>query len=245
MSRRFRHLLLVMSLLLSASIATADTVVLIHGLGLGAWSMRRLERTLAADGYRVVNLDYDSRRTPLETLTGTWLPAQLETHGIDLTAADVPPVHFVTHSMGGIILRGWLAGQPSPPPALRRVVMLAPPNHGTRLVDRLGSWFAFRVFTGVNGRRLGTGPDAYPASLPPIWPAGPELGIIAGDRPLNPWLAAVTGGPGDGKVTVASTRLEGMQAHRVMPHSHTWIEYRRPVIEEVRTFLRTGRFSAP
>src|SRR5690606_39270524 len=110
---------------------------------------------------------------------------------------------------------------------------------GSTLVDRIGYWWPFRVLTGINGRRLGTGPDSFPRQLGP-WPAGPRLGIIAGDRPVNPLFARWTGSPGDGKVRVADTRLEGMADHLILPHSHTWIQYRGPAIAQVRCFLRDG-----
>jgi triacylglycerol lipase len=215
-------------------------IVLIHGLGLGPWSMKRIERTLLKEGYRVTNLDYDSRRVPLEELTSVWLPSQLLQHGIELTA-DAPPLYFVTHSMGGILLRGYLH-QSGVPANMRRVVMLAPPNQGSSLVDRIGDWRAFKLSTGINGQKLSTRPDSFPRQLPP-WPSGPELGILAGNRPINPLLAYWTGGPGDGKVRVSETRLEGMTDHLEVPHSHTWIQYRRSAIKQVTTFLREGRFN--
>lgn len=215
-------------------------VVLIHGLGLGSWAMKRVERGLRADGHRVVNLSYDSRRVPLEELCTRWLPAELSAHHVEL-GADAPPLHFVTHSMGGIVLRGWL-DHAGAPPALHRVVMFAPPNRGSSLVDRIGTWRLFRWTTGVNGVRLGTGADSFPNQLG-AWPKHVQLGILAGDRPINPLLAHWTGGPGDGKVRVADTHLAGMTAHRVLPHSHTWIQYRRAAISQVRAFLRHGTFS--
>ena len=227
--------------------ATADSLpdprpeaVLIHGLGLGRWSMKRIERTLTDEGYRVTNLDYDSLRIPLEKLTTEWLPAQLESHHISLQA-NAPPLYIITHSMGGIILRGYLR-HAGVPPNLKRVVMLAPPNQGSSLVDRIGEWKAFKIATGVNGQKLSTQADSFPRQLPP-WPLGPQLGIIAGDRPINPLLAHWTGSPGDGKVRVAETHLDGMHDHIVMPHSHTWIQYRRAVIDQIGHFLRNGQFA--
>lgn len=219
----------------------STTVVLIHGLGLGKWAMKQVERALVEEGYHVVNLNYQSLKVPLEELVADWLPTQLKEHQITF-GPDEPPVAFVTHSMGGIILRGWLKAQPTPPSNLKRAVMLAPPNQGSSLVDRIGTWLAFELTTGVNGARLSTAPDSYPNQLGP-WPDGPELGIIAGNRPINPLLAYWTGGPGDGKVRVEETKLEGMSAHIVMPHSHTWIQYRRQPIEQVAVFLREGRFN--
>ncbi|HEX2099097.1 MAG TPA: alpha/beta fold hydrolase [Candidatus Synoicihabitans sp.] len=225
--------------LAQAATPARDTVVLLHGLGLGSWAMRRIEWSLKREGYRVVNLAYRSRTVPIEELAREWLPAQLEARAVPL-AAEGPRLHFVTHSMGGIVVRGWLA-EHGPPPSLGRVVMIAPPNHGTTLVERIGTWWLFHLQTGVNGPRLGTGPDSFPRQLGP-WTAPAPLGIIAGDRSINPLFSVYTGRPGDGKVTVASTRLDGMSAHLVLPHSHTWLQYRRSTIDHVRTFLRDGRF---
>ncbi len=217
------------------------TVVVLHGLGLGDWAMGRVAKSLHQSDYRVVNLSYESLKVPLEELAADWLPTQLQANQVDFGPTD-PPVHFVTHSMGGIVLRGWLDQQDPVPANLCRVVMFAPPNQGSSLVDRIGTWKLFKLSTGVNGGRLSTDPDSYPNQLGP-WPEGPELGIIAGNRPINPLLAYWTGGPGDGKVRVAETKLDGMQDHIVMPHSHTWIQYRGDPIEQVKAFLADGQFS--
>jgi triacylglycerol lipase len=217
-----------------------ETVVLLHGLGLGSWAMWRVEHTLAKEGYRVVNLTYPSRQLPLEQLATEWLPAALHAQGLPDSAPDAR-LHFVTHSMGGIVVRAWLREQ-TPPSHLGRVVMLAPPNQGTPLVDRMGHWKSFALMTGVNGRRLGMTAEALPNQLGP-WPEGLELGVIAGDRPLLPWSGKWAGLPGDGKVPVARTHLQGEADHIVLPYSHTWIQYRRDTIEQVRLFLREGRFA--
>lgn len=216
-----------------------ETVVLLHGLGLAKWSMKRVAHVLERDGYRVVNLSYPSRDMPIEDLARTWLPQQLATHEV----ASATRLHFVTHSMGGIVVRTWLREQ-TPPANLGRVVMLAPPNAGSEIVDRLHDFAPFRWFTGVNGRRLGTAPDALPRRLGP-WPASKaELGIVAGDRTLNPLFAAWLPGPDDGKVSVAATHLDGERAHIVLHHSHTWLAWRRDTAEAARRFLRTGKFEA-
>jgi len=212
-----------------------ETVVLLHGLALGAWAMTRLQWALARDGFRTVNVSHPSRTLPLEQLADEWLPSLLQAHRAD----EAPRLHFVTHSMGGIILRAAL--RRGIPRNLGRVVMIAPPNQGTALVDRIGGWWAFRAFTGVNGCRLGTQTGAICPTLG-SWPAGVPLGIIAGNRTLNPLFSAWIGEPNDGKVAVAGTRLAGMTDHLVLPHSHTWLQYRADVIAQVRAFLRHGRF---
>ena len=229
-------------LLMSAAHATPETVVLLHGLGLGGWAMQRVESALKRDGFRVVNLTYPSRSVPLETLAREWLPARLDAS--EIRAA--PRVHFVTHSMGGILVRTWLDQQiragTALPANFGRVVMLDPPNHGSAVAEKLQNFPPFRWFTGVNGRRLGTAPTSLPLTLGP-WPASAgELGVIAGDRSLNPLFSAWLAGPSDGKVTIASTHLSGETAHRVLPHSHTWLQWRGDTHRAISAFLRNGRF---
>jgi triacylglycerol lipase len=239
-----RRIFLVFPLLMPATAqADKETVVLLHGLGLGGWAMASLGRALERDGYRVVNLTYPSRRVPLATLASEWLPAQLRAH----ETARAPRLHFVTHSMGGILVRTWL-DQPlragtTLPANLGRTVMLAPPNQGSAVADKLQNFPPFHWFTGVNGRRLGTAaPMSLPLALGP-WPtAAGELGVIAGDRSLNPLFSAWLDGPNDGKVSVGATHLAGEHAHIVLHHSHTWLQWRADTHRAVAAFLRTGRF---
>lgn len=215
----------------------ADTVVILHGLGRTHWSMTRLAAALEHAGYRVVNLSYPSRTVPLEALAADWLPRQLRETG----AEAAPRLHFVTHSMGGIVVRLWLRDHPAPA-NLGRVVMLAPPNAGSEVTDRLNAFAPFHWFTGVNGRRLGTRTTDLPHILGP-WPAAAaDLGVIAGDRPLNPLFSPWLPGPDDGKVSVASTHLAGERDHLVLHHSHTWLAWRTDTVAETLAFLRTGHF---
>lgn len=212
-----------------------ETVVLLHGLLRSSGSMSELERALAAEGYRVVNIDYPSRSEAVEVLVDSMLAPRLAA----LAAESTAPLHFVTHSMGGILVRDYLKRRR--PPSLGRVVMLAPPNAGSELVDRLGHLALFGWINGPAGRQLGTAADSLPNRLGPVDFA---LGVIAGDRSWNPLYSAMIPGPDDGKVSVERARVNGMTDFRVVHQGHTFLTSDPEVIGEVLHFLRAGRFAA-
>jgi pimeloyl-ACP methyl ester carboxylesterase len=219
-------------LALSAGPASADCVILLHGLARTSASMEELAAAFAEAGYAVANIDYPSRRHPVETLAPLVVQA-----GLAACPADTP-VHFVTHSLGGILVRHYLASEPLP--RLGRVVMIAPPNQGSEVVDRLGAMPGFAFWNGPAGLQLGTGPDALPRKLPAVtYPTG----VIAGTRTFNLLLSQFLPNPDDGKVSVHSARVEGMRDFITVPYSHPFIMEREEVVTLALRFLSTGSFA--
>ena len=207
-----------------------DTVVLLHGLARSERAMRPLERRLEAAGYRVHNLPYPSTELPPEALVAH-LAEQLAG-----CCADVARPSFVTHSLGGILLRAYLAEHAA---GVGRVVMLAPPNHGSELADVVAGSSLLRLAFGPTAAQLGTDLASLPNRLPP---ATYELGVIAGTRSINPLSGLLLPGDSDGTVSVASTRLAGMADFVTVPTSHTFILRSDAAGEQAVEFLRHGRF---
>jgi len=212
--------------------ATADEcVVLLHGLWRSENSMNRMQESLAAAGYRVQNIEYDSTDKPIEILADEAVTTGLQ------RCAGAETVHFVTHSMGGILVRQFLEGHDID--HLGRVVMLGPPNQGSEVIDRYAKWPGFEWISGPAGLQLGTGEASVPRSL---GPAHFDVGIIAGNHTINPILSQTLPGADDGKVSVDATRVEGMNDHLEMPVTHVFMMRNTEVIAQVLYYLEHGRF---
>jgi triacylglycerol lipase len=179
--------------------ARHDYTVLLHGLGSTSESMRALGSSLSSLGFRVVNIDYPSTKHPIELL------AEHVGNVIRRRCTKEKKIHFVPHSLGGIVLRYYL--KQNPLGKLGRVVMLSPPNQGNQLADRLRDSFLLRVAAGPSGRQLGTDLSSVPVALGPV---DFEVCIIAGNRSLNPVLSHLIPGADDGRVAVERTKVEGM-----------------------------------
>ena len=209
-------------------------VILLHGMGRSHRSMAAMARHLAHTGYRVVNLDYPSTRASIETLSEGII---FETVNRCRRQHPSVPIHFVTHSLGGILVRQYLQAHRLPPGS--RVVMLSPPNQGSEVADLMKEFFFYRWMMGPAGPQLGTGAESVPNRLGPV---DVPVGVIAGDRTLEPWFSTRLPGADDGKVSVARSRLAEMADFLVVHNSHGFIMNDPQVIAQTLYFLQHGRF---
>ncbi|MDA1370525.1 MAG: alpha/beta hydrolase [Proteobacteria bacterium] len=217
----------------AGALAKNECVVLLHGLARVSNSMGELETKLTRSGYYVVNINYPSRRYELELLAADAVSRGLA----ECYNQGAESIHFVTHSLGGILVRQYFQQQSNP--LLGRVVMLGPPNQGSEIVDGLSPIPGFELLWGPTGVMLGTGPGSI---LHDLGPVKFELGVIAGTTNINPLNLFLMDGPNDSIVTVASTRVEGMSAHIVLPVTHTFMMRNNEVIDHTIHFLKTGSF---
>lgn len=231
---RLSKLLVLFAVLVVSSAATAvECVVLLHGLARSADSMKKLERRLSDERYAVVNVDYPSRKHSIQVL------AEMAVGKGVSGCEQIKPtkINFVTHSLGGILVRAYFKTHNRDD--IGRVVMLGPPNQGSEVVDSLRDAPGFELINGPAGMQLGTGALDMPKKLGPV---NFELGVIAGTQSINLILSAFLPNPDDGKVSVESTKVEGMADFIALPATHPFLMKNDAVIEQTVEFLKHGRF---
>ena len=221
--------------LFAMSAASADEcVIVLHGLARTSASMATMTEAINEAGFTAINVDYPSREYPIEALAPMAIGRGLV---LCESAGAIEKIHFVTHSLGGILVRNYLSNHEIP--RLGRVVMLGPPNQGSAAVDELGDVPGVDWINGPAGRQLGKGEESVPLQL---GPAEFELGVIAGNRTIDPIVSAVLDDPDDGRVSVEDTKLEVMDDFIIVEHSHAFMMRLELPIELTIRFLKTGSF---
>ncbi len=210
-----------------------EYVVLLHGLARSDSSMGKMQKALIEQGYGTCNVTYPSRHHSIEKLTQNYVLPKIQECLPDKDAK----LSFVTHSMGGIIVRNLLNKEKFK--NLSAVVMLSPPNQGSEIVDALGDYWLFELINGPAGKELGTGKTSTPNRL---GPAKFKLGIITGSSSINPLLSLIIPGEDDGKVSTEHAKLQGMSEFLVVPASHPFIMKDNEVIQQTLFFLEHYRF---
>lgn len=217
--------------------ADQEAVILLHGLGRTERSMRRIGRSLGQNGFAVFNTGYASLDWSIEEAAERVVAKTVE----DCRSRGFRRIHFVTHSMGAIVVRYYLQNHRLPDGS--RIVMLAPPNGGSEVVDWAQAHVGlFDRLAGPAAAELNTGTEALPARLNPIEPA---VGILIGHHSWNPFFSAILPGADDGKVSVQGARLPEMRDFLVVPTNHTTILINARVRRQILHFLQKGHFCRP
>ncbi len=215
---------------------TQGGVVLLHGIGNYHGVMRRMAKALEVEGYATLNLTYPSLTRSLVGIADGLVP-RVSVFAEGLTG----PVHFVGHSLGGLVIRAYLTRHR--PANLGKVVMLGTPNQGSDLADVGHKLRINRFILGPVGRYLIT--QRTPRDEAQLGKIDYPLGIIAGNRPIQPHVfAPFFKAPNDGKVTIEGTCVAGMADHLILPLAHQVLPNRAEVIAQTIAFLRDGRFNA-
>ena len=211
----------------------AKQVILLHGLARTSESMKGMEDFLADHNFSVCNLNYPSRHFSIPELAEKVRKKIIHEKKLDHSSK----LHFVTHSMGGIIVRQIQATHPLP--SLGRVVMLGPPNQGSEVVDKLGNMRIFRAINGPASLQLGTSATSIPNLLGPV---DFELGVIAGDRSINFMLSTLIPGKDDGKVAVSKTKIAGIKDFLIVHSPHPLLMNNPGAQAATLQFLKKGKF---
>ena len=228
-----KKFILLLAFLLPSSVVAEETecVILLHGVMRSSHSMEALERDLIAHEYQVINVDYPSTSNRIEVLAQENIPPAMA------KCNEGAKINFVTHSMGGILVRAYFKANPKIKP--HRVVMIAPPNKGSEVIDdQAYQWFG--GISGDSGAQLGTGEDSLPNQLGPV---DYEVGIIAGSASVNPVFSDLIPGPDDGAVAVARTHVEGETDWIEVKATHSFMKFNRTVRRQTIEFLKNGKFA--
>jgi len=194
--------------------------------------MSSLKERLEKAGYSVIAESYPSTKKPIQE-HAEWLQTIIDKASRDQSGK----IHFVSHSLGGIIIRYLF--NTHKPKLLGRVVMLSPPNSGSEIVDFFEDSELFQHLMGPSGEALGTDEQSVPKSLGPV---NFEVGIITGDASLNPFTSLLIPGQDDGKVSVESAKVQGMKDFLVVHKSHTFIMDSPEIAEQIIHFIKYGKF---
>ena len=217
-------------------------VVLVHGLAApGCW-MDVLGTYLRTQGkYKVFNVEYASTRECMADHARSLANVIRSLEGID-------QIDLVGYSMGNVVIRRYLAGYKSrsggwqADPRIHRIVMIAPPNHGSITAKRLSWNCLFKAVMGTPAVQLGADWEELVDHL--ATPSG-EFGIIAGGTGTSLGFCVELPGDDDGRISVSSTRLAGATDFTVVPTVHELIAHDPRVLGRTLRFLQKGYFISP
>lgn len=211
----------------------SECIILIHGLARTSHCMNKAATLFSKYGYYVANINYPSRKFKIKHLVNQYIHPVVQ----ECEIKGFKHIHFMTHSMGGILLRYFLSTHSIK--NLGNSVMLAPPNQGSEIVDKLAHLDFFYLLNGPAGLQLGTDSNSVPMQLGDL---NFDTGIITGYKTINPLLSLLFSGKNDGKVSVERTKLNGMKDFLLVPHTHSFIMQRSKVLYQALYFVQNQKF---
>lgn len=207
-----------------------ECVVLIHGFLRSSNHLRNLSDFLIENGYYVVSIDYESTSMSIPEIANSNL-SNLEEH------CQNQKIHFVTHSLGGILLRSYLKRNQIK--HLGKIVMLAPPNKGSEVADFLSKFKVFNLILGPVVSQLKTDQNSYVNSLGlPNF----QFGIKMGNLTIDPISSYLIPGDDDGKVSIENSKLENMNDFLLVERTHNFIVDAPEVKEAILNYFKFGKF---
>lgn len=211
----------------------SECIILIHGLARTSRCMNKAAKMFSIHGYKIINVNYPSRTASIENLVKEYLSPIIEA----CKTKDYLQIHFLTHSMGGVLLRYYLANHSIK--NLGKTVMLAPPNQGSEVADKLCHLSLYKLINGPAGQQLRTDANNLPLKLGKLHF---ETGIITGNKSINFFLSLLIPGENDGKVAVKRAKIEGMRDFLILPYTHSFIMQRNQTLYQALYFIQKGEF---
>lgn len=205
-----------------------ETVVLVHGIWMTGMDMSLLRHRLKQCGFKPVQFTYPTVRCNLKDNAAKlqcFVQSYLQKH-------DAETIHFVAHSLGGLLLRQFFHDFPDQRPGC--VVTLGTPHSGSRVAQRMGSHPFSKVLLGKSYRH------GLRGDVPP-WQGQRKLAVFAGRVSVGVGrLIQQLPRPNDGTVAVAETVIPGMNEHRVFDASHMGLLFSAEVAKATCQFLKEG-----
>jgi len=218
-----------------SSVRASLTVYLVHGYGSLPITMSAIERDLIKEKFRTCNFGYKSISKDIDSCSKLLY--------LKIKSIAVDTVCFVTHSMGGLVVRGLLnyVRIDSAFPIISRIVMLAPPNHGAQIADFFSSTSVLKWVLGPNVEHMRTDSNSFANKLP--IPQNSELGIILGARfdgvGYNPFIK----GDNDGFLTAEKAKLGTEKEIITVPEAHILMPQNRTIRKYIVHFMLYGNFT--
>jgi len=212
--------------------SSVHLVVLVHGIARSWGTFPEMGKALIARGYDVASISYPSTRSTIEEHADgiARLLGRLE---------GTETISFVTHSMGGLVIRHLLARDGAWKRQLKvnRIVLIAPPNQGSSIAKWLKDFPPYKVLYGHSGQQL------TPAKIAKIPAIIQSFGIIAGGTDDGEGFNPILKGNDDGTVAVDETRLSDADDFIIIPEIHARISNHPKTIEATINFLESGKFN--